>query len=186
MDDELAERESQPRSSSSTNGVIHSEATESLLARSGYSIGQKDHSEDAIPSLSTWVFEQKGDDAIKFFSPQLKWHLLLRILGSREHLSYNEGELAQLYIHQDRIYSHHILHINFTSYDVLRQQDILNPSTPTRFIMRLLEPNEHSSSDHPFIYAKILGIYHAKVAYQGSSPRRIDFLHIHWLYYDHN
>ncbi|KAG9089439.1 hypothetical protein FRC06_001548, partial [Ceratobasidium sp. 370] len=65
MDDELAKQESQPRSSSSTNGVIHSEATESLLAGSGYSIGQKDCSEDAIPSLSTWVFEQKGDDAIK-------------------------------------------------------------------------------------------------------------------------
>lgn len=48
------------------------------------------------------------------------------------------------------------------------------------------EPDEHSPSDHPFVYAKILGIYHAKVTYRGSSPRRIDFLHVRWLYYDYD
>ncbi|KAG9093781.1 hypothetical protein FRC06_011376 [Ceratobasidium sp. 370] len=186
MDNELAEREDQLRSSSLTSMVVHSEATESLLAGSGYSIGQKDRSEDAIPSLSTWISEQKADDAIKFFSPQLKRHLLLQILGSHEHPSYCEEELAQLHIHQDRIYSHRTLHINFTSYDVLRQQDVLNPSTPTHFVMLLSEPDEHSPSNHPFVYAKVLGIYHAKVSYRGSSPSRIDFLHVRWLYYDYS
>ncbi|KAG9083836.1 hypothetical protein FRC06_004351 [Ceratobasidium sp. 370] len=181
MDDELADRENQLRSSTSTNAVMHSEATESLLAGSGYSIGQKDRSQDAILSLSTWVFEQKEDDAIK-----LKQHLLLQILGSRKHPNFNEEELAQLHIHQDRVYSHHTLHVNFTSYDVLRQQDVLNPSTPTCFIMLPSESDEHSLSDHPFVYAKILGIYHAKVTYRGSSPRRMDFLHVRWLYYNYN
>jgi hypothetical protein len=72
MDDELADREKQLRSSSSTHLAVHSEATESLLAGSGYSIGQKNRSEDAIPSLSTWVFEQKQDDAIKVWTNILR------------------------------------------------------------------------------------------------------------------
>ncbi|KAF8761932.1 hypothetical protein RHS01_01257 [Rhizoctonia solani] len=37
---------------------------------------------------------------------------------------------------------------------------------------------------HPFIYAKVLGIYHAQVSYGNAVPRREDFVHVRWLYYD--
>jgi hypothetical protein len=83
------------------------------------------------------------------------------------------------------MYSHKTIHINFTSYDVLRQQEVLNPNTPRRFIMLPTEITQDSHSDHPFLYAKILGIYHAKVVYRGSSPRRMEFIHVRWLYYDY-
>ncbi|KAG9079786.1 hypothetical protein FRC06_007469, partial [Ceratobasidium sp. 370] len=72
MEDELPDRENQLRNSSSAHLVVHSEATEALLAGSGYSIRQKDCSEDAIPSLSTWIVEQKQDNAIKVWTDILQ------------------------------------------------------------------------------------------------------------------
>lgn len=82
------------------------------------------------------------------------------------------------------MYRHKTLRINYTSYDVLRQQDVLNPSTPQCFVLlpAIHEPTEPDS--HPFIYAKVIGVYHAKITYQGGPPRRMDFLHVRWLYYD--
>jgi hypothetical protein len=37
---------------------------------------------------------------------------------------------------------------------------------------------------HPFVYARVLGIYHAKVRYAGRPPKRMDFLWVQWLDYD--
>jgi hypothetical protein len=42
-----------------------------------------------------------------------------------------------------------------------------------------------SASDHPFRYARVLGIYHANVVYVGPGktdyqPRRLEFLWVRW------
>ena len=85
------------------------------------------------------------------------------------------------------MWRHKTLGINYTSYDILRQQDPLNPSTSNRFVMLASNPTNNSeSSNHPFVYAKILGIYHAKVIYKGQRPERMDFVHVRWLYYDYD
>ncbi|CAE6528447.1 unnamed protein product [Rhizoctonia solani] len=89
------------------------------------------------------------------------------------------------------MYQHKTLRINYTSYDVRRQQDVINPSTPSRFIFLPSETSnsdfEHANSNHhPFLYAKVLGIYHAEVSYRNCAPRRMDFIHVRWLYYDHD
>lgn len=103
--------------------------------------------------------------------------------GSDTGSEYSDLELAKINIHQGRMYRHKTVRINYTSYDVLRQQDVLNPSTPHCFIMLPVE-SEPESDTHPFVYAKVLGVYHARIRYAGRLPQRMDFVHVRWLYYD--
>jgi hypothetical protein len=48
------------------------------------------------------------------------------------------------------------------------------------------DSNTDTDSDHPFLYAHVLGIYHANVIYTGSDTRdytlrRLDFLWVRWF-----
>jgi hypothetical protein len=45
--------------------------------------------------------------------------------------------------------------------------------------------------DHPFLYARVLGIFHANVIYRGGrvsdyTARRVEFLWVRWFVYDEN
>jgi hypothetical protein len=96
----------------------------------------------------------------------------------------NMYDLDAVLFKHDRIYRHNIMRINYTTYDVLRKQDTINPSTPHRDIMIL--SNRESPSDHPFLYARVIGIFHVNVIYTGSQtvdyhPRRIEFLWVQWF-----
>ena len=54
--------------------------------------------------------------------------------------------------------------------------------------MTLSEPDDDgnpSTADHPFRYARVLGIYHANIVYVGPGmidyqPRRMEFLFVRW------
>ncbi|KAG8739756.1 hypothetical protein FRC12_016207 [Ceratobasidium sp. 428] len=159
---------------------IDTAAIDSLIEGRPYHIGQKDRTEDLIPSISAWVANQAGDSAVKFFQPQLKRHLLSRVRGVPDGTAFSESELAQLSFHQGRMYRHKNLRINYTSYDVLRQQDVLNAGTSHCFLMLPAKVG----NKHPFLYAKVLGVYHAKVVHGVRVPQRMDFVHVRWLYYD--
>jgi hypothetical protein len=92
----------------------------------------------------------------------------------------------------DRMYKHNILRVNHTTYDVRRSQDVINPRTSRRDIMLLA--NNHSDDGsyedgHPFLYARVLGVYHVNVVYTGTksvdyTSRRLDFLWVRWFQYD--
>lgn len=101
-----------------------------------------------------------------------------------ENNDYNDMELGKLQFHRGHIYRHHTLRINYTSYDILRQQDVINPSTSRCFVL-LSADTEQQESTHPFLYAKVLGVYHANVAHQGRLPQRMNFVHVRWLPYDY-
>ncbi|KAG8700007.1 hypothetical protein FRC08_004982 [Ceratobasidium sp. 394] len=161
------------------------EAVDSLLGGLPYFIGLKDRSEDLIPNLASWVTSQPHEQAVKFFHTQLKKHLLGRLLGTPNRSDFSELELAQLELQKGRMYRHKTLRINYTSYDVLRQQDILNASTPHCFVLLPAE-SQQDKSDHPFVYAKVLGVYHAHIIHRNRPPTRMDFVHVRWLYYDYD
>ena len=95
-----------------------------------------------------------------------------------EHLS----TLNQVVVKGGHIYQHQLFRINYTTYDVHRGQDTINPRTDHCDIM-LLAPLD---SAHPFLYARVLGIFHMNIIYTGSGskdylPRRLDFLWVHWF-----
>jgi hypothetical protein len=89
-----------------------------------------------------------------------------------------------VFFKSDRIYQHNLLKVNYTTYDVRRSQDVINPGTSHRDIMMLASDYDENDG-HRFLYARVLGIYHANVIYTGPgmldySSRRLDFLWVRW------
>jgi hypothetical protein len=101
-----------------------------------------------------------------------------------------DADRNSVFFKSDRMYRHHLARFNYTTYDVRRSQDVINPSTSHRDIM-LLSNNDDSggNSKHPFLYARVLGIYHVNVIYTGEdrqdhTPQMIKFLWVRWYEYD--
>lgn len=104
------------------------------------------------------------------------------------------GEAEQIFFKNNRLYRHRIFRINYTTYDIRRSQDVINPHTSHRDIMVIrddsgdLESGESKGVDSSdrFLYARVLGVYHANVVYTGLGsqdykPRRMDFLWVRWF-----
>jgi hypothetical protein len=98
----------------------------------------------------------------------------------------DQAELDGIIFKGDRMYRHHILRVNYTTYDVRHAQDTLNPNTAHRDIMFLSDLQSTSESHaHQFKYARLLGIYHVNIIYTGPgmqdySPHRVEFLWVRW------
>lgn len=137
------------------------------------------------------------------FLPKLKKHLLPRIqavLDSEQETttfdnipcistapgSFTETAHDFVFFKSDCIYRHKILRFNFTTYAVRRRTDIVNPGTSRHNVMLLADSaNGSTSNSHPFLYARVLGAYHANVIYSGPGmqdykARHFDFLWVRW------
>jgi hypothetical protein len=133
-------------------------------------------------------------------------HLLPRILDKlsqerslrHEEILVNDGQTPAasatsdhnfVFFKSDRMYQHQLLRINYTTYDVRRDQDVINPRTSRRDVMVLANNgDDDSDTSHPFWYARVLGIYHVNVVYTGPgmidyAARRLDFLWVRWFRY---
>lgn len=80
------------------------------------------------------------------------------------------------------------MRINYTTYDVRRAQDAINPRTGHCNIMLLALSGNNRKPRHQYRYAKVLGIYHANIIYGGGPgrltnyhPRRMEFLWVRWF-----
>lgn len=93
-----------------------------------------------------------------------------------------------VFLKKDTIYHHKLTRFNFTTYDVRHGVDIINPGTSCCNVMLLADttdepPNQHQ---HHFLYARVIGTYHANVIYTGPGSRdfearRLDFLWVRWF-----
>jgi hypothetical protein len=106
------------------------------------------------------------------------------------HYSSNEShqpECDSVLFKGDRMYNHRMIRFNYTTYDVRRSQDVVNPNTSHRDIMLLANPTEmEAQSGHQFLYARVLGIYHVNAVYTRKgmlnySSQRLDFLWVRWF-----
>ncbi|KIJ09067.1 hypothetical protein PAXINDRAFT_17835 [Paxillus involutus ATCC 200175] len=91
--------------------------------------------------------------------------------------------LNEIVFQGNRIYRHNMVHFNYTTYDLQRETDIVNPGTDHRDVM-LLSSNEPET--HHFCYARVLGIYHANVIYIGPGSKNyqpcwLEFLWVRWF-----
>ena len=101
---------------------------------------------------------------------------------------YTVQELGNVHIVNDRLYDHKTIRINYSTYDLLRDYDIVNPSKHANImtVSPLFDANSSSASDgHPFRYARVLGIYHADVVHfhpskHTSVAQSLEFLLVHW------
>ncbi|CAE6447491.1 unnamed protein product [Rhizoctonia solani] len=134
--------------------------------------------------LLTWLDTHRPDPAVKDFLPRLKTHLLTRLEGGsyKEAAPPSTSQLTKIQFQYDRIYAHQTLKARYTTYDVRRNEDKINPSTPKHFVLALSSTSTTPSSGADrFWYAQVLGIYHANVSYDGSRSKRVDFLWVRWL-----
>jgi hypothetical protein len=147
------------------------------------------------PSFKIEALTQITSVAQKFI-PNLKRHLLPRIRSALALDGTIDDSIADnwqaITFKHDQLYRHNIMRVNYTSYDVRRSDDVLHSGTHQSNIMVLnseftLNPRP-SACIHPFLYARIIGIYHANVIYLGEGnrdyqPHRLEFLWVRW--YDH-
>lgn len=134
------------------------------------------------------------EDAFQDFLPKLKEHLLDRVIQMIETDPSNVGatpafelgskpDAKHLFFKSDRLYRHNLLQVNYTTYDVRRKRDSINPRTSHRDVMVL--SGEENSSAHPYLYARVIHIFHANIIYTGPGttgyrPRRVEFLWVRW------
>jgi len=101
----------------------------------------------------------------------------------------NSAEHNSVLFKDNRMYRHNIARFNYTTYDVRRAQDVVNPRTSRCDILLLAKPGGNdANSGHPFLYARVLGIYHVNVIYVGKDaldyqPREVYFLWVRWFEY---
>lgn len=74
---------------------------------------------------------------------------------------------------------------NYTSYDVRRMQDVVNPCSHTDIMV--LSHEDETSGAHPYWYARVVGIFYVLVRFRipGSSaltePERFNILWVRWF-----
>jgi hypothetical protein len=121
------------------------------------------------------------------FIPKLQEHLLGRLLGREfdgdTHEEFSAEDRNTIRIVNNRIYATKILRVNYTTYDVHRDQDVLNP-TAQSFVMVCSPETEPGA--HPYWYAQILGVFNAtgfRVPLSGrpTSSTVMEFLWVRWL-----
>ncbi|KAJ7038616.1 hypothetical protein C8F04DRAFT_951015 [Mycena alexandri] len=145
-------------------------------------------------SKRTWfhivmfLAKYRADPALKDFLPDLKAHLLGRILDipyDGDETQFSLQDLTDVTIVRERIYAHKILRVNYTTYDVQRDQETLNISTHPDFMAFAHE--EDDNNPHPYWYGRIIGIFHADVCHvgprskTGGHPQRMEFLWVRWF-----
>lgn len=116
------------------------------------------------------------------FVPRLKDHILAWLSGRDYHdeLCFTDEDRRAISFVGNRIYRHKVMRVNYTTYDLRRDQDSLNPRTQADV---MLLGHEDDPNAHPFWYARIIGIFHAYVVRSGDvfKQERIEFLWIRWL-----
>jgi len=137
---------------------------------------------------------------------KLNTHLLPRVQERLEELRNLQGEtsaskspnvglyehtkqlaLNSIIIKDNRMYLHKLARFYNTTYDVRRSEDVINPGTSHRDVMLLSDPLARNDfPTHPFLYARVLGIYHVNVVYSGPGmlnyeAMRFDFLWVRWF-----
>ena len=118
--------------------------------------------------------------------PRLKDHLLSRVLGleydgnKQSFTAQQRNELRLTNV--DRIVESKIFCINYTTYDICRDHDMLHPGRNS-FLMTLLR--EDDSAAHPFWYAQLVKAFHIQVHFclDGviRSHETMEVLLVRWL-----
>ncbi|KAI0349053.1 hypothetical protein OH77DRAFT_1525957 [Trametes cingulata] len=142
--------------------------------------------------LHNWLAEHDRDPAAKNFIPLLRAHLLARMLKptpADTHAAFSDRLLDGVEIQDDRIYRHKTLRVNYTTYNMRRDQDVIKPSKHPDIMV--LADDYTTPDAHPFWYARVIDIFHADVRYTGPGAtrsmqkwRRMEFLWVRWFEVD--
>jgi len=122
------------------------------------------------------------------FVPRLRSHLLHRLHGrpydGDESYNFTDRDHMDMRFSHNRLYRHKVLRLNYTTYDLRRDQDSINPRTGGD-IMLLSHEDTDADETHCYWYARIVAIFHVEVFWKKAEnptrPIRMPFLLIRWL-----
>ena len=83
----------------------------------------------------------------------------------------------------NRVIESTILRVNYTTYDICREQDVMRPG-PACFVMTLSQ--EDGPNAHPYWYCQVIRAFHVKVLHVGPKARSrsiqpMEILWVRWL-----
>ncbi|KAE9382735.1 hypothetical protein BT96DRAFT_845113, partial [Gymnopus androsaceus JB14] len=136
-------------------------------------------------NITTWLSDLEDDPAFTDFILKLKNHILERLLGVPENeCEFSDADRATITFLENKIFRHKVIRLNYTTYDMRRNQDSCNPRTHADIMTLSGDPDD--CTEHPYWFARIIGIYHANVVHlkPGSKLARIqrmDFLFVRWF-----
>lgn len=93
---------------------------------------------------------------------------------------YSDQERSKVIIVNNALHIHRVLRLNYTTYDVRRDQDVINPRTRSDVI---LLPPDAAGEEHPYQYGRIDAIFHVIVEHVGrdSQTSRQQILDVCWV-----
>jgi hypothetical protein len=113
------------------------------------------------------------------FTLRLREYLLVQMQPELALLPSLSREQRMSVLFKDNcLYEHATARVHFTTYDLRRDQDIINPSSDKNTIMIYLpdQPN-----NHPWAYARVLGIFHTTVRIGTGLDTKTPFLWVRYL-----
>ena len=99
-----------------------------------------------------------------------------------EHDFSDEDRLC-LNIKDNRIYFHSKLSVNYTTYDLRREQDTINPLTRSDILVL----SHEDEKTHPYWYARVVHVFHVFVQVRENEhspflePTRMNVLFVRWF-----
>ena len=98
-------------------------------------------------------------------------------------MAFTPEERLTVRLRNDMIFRVHTARINYTTYDMWRAYDTINPCTHPFVIVA---SPETAPGSHPFWYAAVIGVFYANVQHVGKDSRdyrvrRMEFLWVRWL-----
>ena len=119
---------------------------------------------------------------IQHFSKDLRDHILAQVKGlptiGIDH-RFSNAERIQVAIKNDTIRWHQTIRINYTTYDVRREQCLINPKQQGDVMMYSNSPDDIL----PYCFARVEGIMKVNVVYTGTQPpleQEIPVLWVRW------
>ncbi|KAJ3544504.1 hypothetical protein NMY22_g2759 [Coprinellus aureogranulatus] len=144
--------------------------------------------------LPTFVDTHRDDPVVgPNFVRELKKHFFVRIKRrpDLDEDSITDEDLADLEILGDAIYSHKIFRVNFTTYDLRREQDSSNVDSTSANFMLLADDGSTETDDEeegplfPYEFVRMIGAFHAYVTFIDRSGGQVlheelEFLWVRW------
>ncbi|KIJ43684.1 hypothetical protein M422DRAFT_252926 [Sphaerobolus stellatus SS14] len=132
-----------------------------------------------------WMSTNQDDIATKGFYDGLKDYLFARLTNltpEDDELTISQEQRDEVIIRGRVLYCHQTCRINFTTYDMQRSQDTINPYNGHSDIMLHARDEPSNPGYHPFWYARVIGIYHCLVRLRDTPNfQEIPLLWIRWF-----
>ncbi|KAJ3803937.1 hypothetical protein F5876DRAFT_24543, partial [Lentinula aff. lateritia] len=92
-------------------------------------------------NIVTWLGDLQYDPAFTNFLPKLKDHILERLLGiPQNEREFSAAQCATITFKNNKIFRHKVICLNYTTYDMRRNQDSCNPRTQSDIMMLSGDP----------------------------------------------